>query len=86
MSARNTLAYGQHFNLHSEAIEGGVYLELRTCDVELLCKDTMPNVLVRVRLPNELLNRLTLDGKPIEAEPGWAENHGGGWEFQPKKQ
>lgn len=85
MSARNTLAYGQYFNLHSEAIDGGIYLELHTCDVELLCKDTMPNMRVRVRLPSELLNRLTLDGKPIEDEPGWAENYGGGWEFQSGK-
>lgn len=83
MSSKCTLAHGKYFNLHSDTIHGGVYLEVQTCDVELEAKDFMPNVKVRVRLPKELLERLTLDGQPIEDEPGWSENYGGGWEFSP---
>ena len=72
MSTKATIAHGENFHIYDEVIEGGIYLELDTHDVSLNYESFYENPRLRVRLPKELLDRLTLDGKPLVEQPGWS--------------
>lgn len=72
MSTKSTIAHGETFHLYDEVIDGGIYLELDTDDVSLDYGKYLKQPRLRVRLPKALLDRLTLDGKPLVEQPGWA--------------
>ncbi|MEN9501634.1 MAG: hypothetical protein RI964_919 [Pseudomonadota bacterium] len=72
MSTKSTIAHGETFHLYDEVIDGGIYLELDTDDVVLDYGKYLKQPRLRVRLPKALLDRLTLDGKPLVEQPGWA--------------
>ncbi|MGB1009887.1 MAG: hypothetical protein ACPGVP_09205 [Thiolinea sp.] len=72
MSTKSTIAHGETFHIYGEVIEGGTYLELDTHDVSIRYEECRKHPRLRVRLPKELLDRLALDGKPMEEELGWA--------------
>ncbi len=72
MSTKSTIAHGDSFHLYDEVIDGGIYLELDTDDVSLDYGKDLKQPRLRVRLPKALLDRLTLDGKPLVEQPGWA--------------
>lgn len=71
MSTKSTIAHGEAFHIYGEVIEGGTYLELDTHDVSLRYEEGRKHPRLRVRLPKELLDRLTLDGNPLTEEMGW---------------
>lgn len=73
MSTKATIAHGDHFHIYDEVLEGGIYLELDTHDVSLDYESSSKHARLRVRLPKELLDRLTLDGKPLVEQPGWSD-------------
>lgn len=73
MSTKSTIAHGETFHLYDEVIDGGIYLELDTDDVSLDYGKYLKQPRLRVRLPKALLDRLTLDGKPLVEQPGWAD-------------
>jgi hypothetical protein len=72
MSTKSTIAHGETFHLYDEVIDGGIYLELDTHEVSLNYERFLKHPRLRVRLPKELLDRLTLDGKPLVEQAGWA--------------
>lgn len=72
MSTKSTIVHGDSFHLYDEVIDGGIYLELDTDDVLLDYGKDLKQPRLRVRLPKALLDRLTLDGKPLVEQPGWA--------------
>jgi hypothetical protein len=74
MSTKSTIAHGENFHLYDEVIDGGIYLELDTDDVSLDYGKYLKQPRLRVRLPKALLDRLTLDGKPLVEQPGWADD------------
>lgn len=72
MSTKSTIANGDSFHLYDEVIDGGIYLELDTDDVSLDYIKYRKQPRLRVRLPQALLDRLMLDGKPLVEQSGWA--------------
>lgn len=72
MSTKSTIASGETFHLYDEVIDGGIYLELDTDDVSLDYGKYLKQPRLRVRLPKALLDRLTLDGKLLVEQLGWA--------------
>ena len=73
MSTKSTIASGENFHIYDEVIGGGIYLELDTHDVSMNYESYYKHPRLRVRLPKELLVRLTLDGKPLVENPGWSD-------------
>lgn len=72
MSSKSVFANGECFIIYSDAITGGIYLELQTSDIEVFYKNFMAGIKVQLRIPKELTDRLLLDGKSIPDEPSFA--------------
>lgn len=66
MSTRSTVAYGDDFHLYDECMAGGTYLEIETIDFSVSSAEFRKKPCIIVRLPKELLDRMTIDGKPVE--------------------
>lgn len=70
MSTKSTIASGDVFHIYDEVIDGGIYLELDTDDIKIDYSQYRKQARLRVRLPRELLDRLSLDGQPLMEHPG----------------
>lgn len=69
MSTKSSIAYDDNYHLYDELMDGGVYLEIRNAQdasIEVL----EGRVVVRVRLPKALLDRLKLDDEQLVESSG----------------